>query len=74
MSAASPSGLVSGRLPSSLSRVTSSSQLSPLSLSVTRLMVVSGTISSSSRPACCAAAMRVWLANAYSSCASRETP
>ena len=58
---ASPARVVSGRLPSSARSVTSSKLAAPLSLSVTCMVVVSGTISSSKRPACCAAAVRCWL-------------
>ena len=73
-SRARPSAVVSGRLPSSLASVTSSSQVLPVSLSVIRFTVLSGTISSSSLPAACAAAVRCSLMSAYSSWASRLIP
>ena len=68
---AKPSGEVSGRLPSSRSSVTACSLMSPVALSCTSFVVGSGTISSSKRPACWAAAVRSWLCSAYSSWASR---
>ena len=65
--------MVSGRLPSSLSSVTARSEFSPVARSVTAMTEGNGTISSSKRPACCAAAVRCCERSAYSSCASRET-
>ena len=61
---ARPSAVVSGRLPSSWARVTDSSFVWPVALSVTTFTVLSGTISASSRPSRWAAAMRRWLSNA----------
>ena len=63
-SAASPSGLVSGRLHSSRSKVTGFSETSPVSRLFTIITVETGTISSSNLPACWAAAIRVWLLSA----------
>ena len=71
--AASASRFVEGRLPSSRDRVTSFWLTSPVSLSVTSMTVEMGTISSSKRPSAWPAAVRCWLAKAYSSCDSRET-
>ncbi|SKX89333.1 Uncharacterised protein [Mycobacteroides abscessus subsp. abscessus] len=71
---ASDSLVVEGRLPSSRSSMTSCSDVSPVSLSTTSLVVRSGTISSANRPASCAAAVRCWEISASSSCRSRLTP
>ncbi len=69
-----PSSVVSGRLPSSFAMVTSLSEISPLALSCTFMVTVTGTISLSNLPSACAAAVRCWLWSAYSSCASRLIP
>ena len=73
-SARSASSVVPGRLPSSLLTVTSFMLVAAVSLSVTSIRVASGTISASSRPSVCAAAVRIWLTSAYSSCISRVIP
>src|SRR5437588_42455 len=57
-SPARPSRLVSGRLPSSLSKVTDFFEVSPVLRSLTSMTDDNGAISSSKRPACCAAAVR----------------
>ena len=62
--AASPSAVVSARFPSSWVRVTASSRVSPVALSVTIFTLFSGTISASSRPSRWAAAIRRWLSSA----------
>ena len=64
LSEASPSSVVSGRLPSSLLSVTCSKLSALVSLSTIFLVVGSGTISSSNFLACCAAAVRRWLSSA----------
>ena len=53
-----PSSVVSARLPSSLVIVTSCFEISPVSLSLTAIVAVTGTISSSNLPAAWAAAVR----------------
>ena len=74
-SAARPSSVVSGRLPSSLASVTSLNEISPVSLSLMPILAVTGTISAS-KPALGlrggGALLR--LSSAYSSCASRPMP
>ena len=74
LSLARPSSVVSGRLPSSLASRVSTSRVSPVALSVTVIIALIGTISSSNRPAACAAAVRRWLSRLKASCASREMP
>ena len=64
LSDASPSSVVSGRLPSSLLSVTCSKLSALVFLSTTFLVVVIGTISSSNFLACCADAVRRWLSSA----------
>ena len=73
-SAARPSSVVSGRLPSSLVIVTSRLETSPVSLSFTVITASQETISSSNAPAAWAAAVRCCDCSAYSSCAWREMP
>ena len=73
-SLARPSSVVSGRLHSSEVSVTCSWLTALVALSVTSLVTVIGTISSDSRPACWAAAVRRWLSSEYSSCAARLMP
>jgi hypothetical protein len=69
---ATPSSVVSGRMPSSCDTVTSRESIAPVALSGTPAITVSGTISASKRPAARAAAARCWLCTPYSSCASLE--
>jgi len=71
---ASPSIVVVGRLQVSRSMTTSFSDTSPVSRSVTSMVVSKGTISSSKAPDCCPAAQRSWLCSEYSSWLSRVTP
>ncbi|CFN62299.1 Uncharacterised protein [Bordetella pertussis] len=65
---------VSGRAPSSRAHSTCRSTASPVAGSIVRMVVRIGAISCSNLPASCAAAVRRWLRNAYSSWASREIP
>jgi hypothetical protein len=74
LSAARLSSVVSARLPSSRCQRHASVPVRLPSLSNSCLTLASGTISSSNRPAACAAAVRCWLRSAYSSCAAREMP
>ncbi len=67
----SPSSVVSGRLPSSLSSVTSRIETSPVSLSLTAIVAVTGMISSSNLPVRCASAVRCCERSANSSQRSR---
>jgi hypothetical protein len=64
------SSVVSPRMPSSLSMVTSLRVMRPVALSTTPITVVIGTISAANLPASCAAWARCWLRTPYSSCAS----
>ena len=68
---ASPSNVVSGRLQSSIEMVTSFWLVSPVALSVTFIVAVTGMISSLNLPDACAAAVRFCDSSEYSSCASR---
>ncbi|KAG1605540.1 hypothetical protein G6F45_014155 [Rhizopus arrhizus] len=65
---------VSGRLPSSRAKVINWADVWPVARSVTSMTAASGTISSSKRPAACAAAVRCCERNAYASCAARGMP
>ena len=71
---ATPSSVVSARIPSSEAIVTSFVDSACVSRSTTPIVTVIGTISAAKRPAASAAAARDWLRTPYSSCRSREMP
>ena len=71
---ATPSYVVSARMPSSAAIVTSFVPMCDVSLSATPIVTVIGTISAVNLPAAAAAAARCWLCTPYSSWRSREMP
>jgi hypothetical protein len=54
--------------------VISRCDVAPVALSVTIILVASGTISAAKRPSAWPSAVRCCDCSAYSSCASRDTP
>ena len=68
---ATPSYVVSARMPSSAAIVTSFVEICCVSLSATPINTVIGAISSLNLPAACAAAARRCDSTPYSSCGSR---